>query len=273
MDVLEPPVPLYVPATRPDRIPKALATEATRVIIDLEDAVPSTLKESARENAVQAILDHASDRLEVRINQLTSDDGVADLEALARVRENLRGIVIPKLAEPGVARKVKAQFPDVSIEGIVETPRGVMNLEDICADSALAAVSLGEEDLRRSLMLGDDKALNPIRLRLVVAHQAAGKGSPRAGAYANVRDHQGLYDSCQRLSDWGFYGRSAIHPEQISIIKQGFNPTAEDLMKAKSLLSADFDEKGAVSTPEGHLVDEPTIRWAQTVIKRSNTTL
>ena len=47
---------LFVPATRPERIPKALATGADAVIVDLEDAVAQGLKSEARTHLDDGVL-------------------------------------------------------------------------------------------------------------------------------------------------------------------------------------------------------------------------
>src|SRR4051794_19362139 len=76
---------LYVPGHRADLIPKALASEADSVVVDLEDAVPSEEKAVARQNAI-ALLDSVSDRVWIRLNNVRSREGMLDLNALAEVR-------------------------------------------------------------------------------------------------------------------------------------------------------------------------------------------
>ena len=59
---------LFVPATRAERIPKAIATGADRVIVDLEDAVQENLKEQARDNLERFLSDNPHARILVRVN-------------------------------------------------------------------------------------------------------------------------------------------------------------------------------------------------------------
>ena len=73
---------LFVPATRPDRVDKALKTGADGVIMDLEDAVAHALKAEARATAQKTIAEHAQRRLMVRVNALGSGHNRKDLEAV-----------------------------------------------------------------------------------------------------------------------------------------------------------------------------------------------
>ena len=69
---------LFVPANRPDRIEKALSSEADLVCMDLEDSVPVAEKDSARAIALETLAQIASPRLALRINGLATRAGLAD---------------------------------------------------------------------------------------------------------------------------------------------------------------------------------------------------
>ncbi len=59
---------LFVPASRPERIPKAIASGAGAVIVDLEDAVPAEAKDSARQALDSFLAGHDGAPIYVRIN-------------------------------------------------------------------------------------------------------------------------------------------------------------------------------------------------------------
>ncbi|MEE4462598.1 aldolase/citrate lyase family protein, partial [Azotobacter chroococcum] len=69
---------LFVPASRPERIPKALASGADAVIVDLEDAVEEDLKAEARASLDAFLSDHPQARLLVRINAPVHPQQAAD---------------------------------------------------------------------------------------------------------------------------------------------------------------------------------------------------
>ena len=85
---------LFVPGNRPDRVDKAVATAADRVIIDLEDAVAFSQKEETRPVVRDKIIAHKHHRILVRVNALETDFLLGDLEAF--VVEELGGLVLPK---------------------------------------------------------------------------------------------------------------------------------------------------------------------------------
>ena len=47
--------------------------------------------------------------------------------------------------------------------------------------------------------------------------------------YADFRDSDGLWSSCERAAQEGFTGRIAIHPDQIAVINEAFMPSASDV--------------------------------------------
>ena len=73
---------LFVPGSRPDRFAKAKAAGAGLTVIDLEDAVPFEEKESARKAALDHIRSEPAMGWAVRINAVTTADGIRDLAAL-----------------------------------------------------------------------------------------------------------------------------------------------------------------------------------------------
>ena len=87
---------LFVPASRPERIPKALASGADAVIVDLEDAVEEPLKAEARANLEAFLTDHRQARLLVRVNAPLHPGQAADLE-LCRRQPGIVGVVLPKV--------------------------------------------------------------------------------------------------------------------------------------------------------------------------------
>src|SRR5450830_1917828 len=86
---------LFVPATRPERIPKALASGADRVIVDLEDAVQENLKEQARDNLERFLSENPQVRILVRVNAPEHWAHKADL-ALCRRHAGVTAILLPK---------------------------------------------------------------------------------------------------------------------------------------------------------------------------------
>lgn len=266
---------LYCPATRTDLFSKAMATAADAVVFDLEDAVLSREKERAREE-LATFLDAQSDRdaraprVLVRVNGPSTpwfDDDVAMLKS----SRGVAGVRLSKVTAPEDVLRVADALPGIELHPAVETAAGLVNLHQICALEQVASVALGEADLRASLRLASEDALDHLRVDLVCAMAAAGKRPPMGSAYLNVRDDVGLAQTTRRLAALGYVGRTAIHPRQIGGILEAFRPAREEVELAAARLKAarraDIDRSsGAFVMSDGTFIDVPVVQAAQLVI-------
>ncbi|MBX6385628.1 MAG: CoA ester lyase, partial [Microbispora sp.] len=160
---------LYVPADRPDRIAKALGGEADMVIVDLEDAVAPENKDAARAEVV-ALLSTPRPRVEVRVNDVRTAYGRADLEALAPLLRGSGGLRIPKVESADEVRRVADAVPGVPLRPAIESALGLERAFEIAtASPAVAGIGLGEADLRADLGVADEAGLAWARSRIVVA--------------------------------------------------------------------------------------------------------
>ena len=94
---------LFVPASRPAMIPKAAASAADAVCIDLEDAVAPDEKPASRANVVRALkeIDFGRRVRMVRINGLDGPFAYRDLvEVVEAAGDRLDLIMIPKVGSP-----------------------------------------------------------------------------------------------------------------------------------------------------------------------------
>src|SRR5881409_222414 len=100
---------LYVPANNPHMIAKAAVIEADSIVFDLEDAVPTQEKESARRSLGSAFrkADWGHRELGVRMNAPGTPDGERDLAVLA-AEPMVSMLVVPK-AESDLSRSVRRQ--------------------------------------------------------------------------------------------------------------------------------------------------------------------
>lgn len=271
--VVAPPLTwLYVPGDRPERFAKALASEADVVILDLEDAVAPAHKDAARLNA-HALLGSATPKpVVVRINDVRSRWGAADL-ALLRESANLSGVRVPKVESADDVRGVRTALASraLPIHCLIESARGVEAAYEIAtADPSVASVGLGEADLSSDLGVTDEDALLWSRSRIVVAARAAGLPAPAMSVYTKIDDLEGLAASCRRGRSLGFIGRAAIHPRQLPVIAQSFTPTEAEANAARELLdalrTAAAAEHGVAILPNGRFIDRAMIDGAERVI-------
>ncbi|GLW11025.1 CoA ester lyase [Microtetraspora sp. NBRC 13810] len=256
---------LYVPADRPDRVAKALATAADVVIVDLEDAVADDAKDRARENTAALLASGVSRPLQIRINDPRGPYGAADLDELAPYLALTEGVRLPKVESAAELAGVAGAVPGARLHPLLESALGVERAFEIAtASPAVASVGLGEADLRADLRVSDEAGLAWVRSRIVVAARAAGLPAPVQSAYADVRDLDGLAASCAAGRALGFRGRTAIHPAQLPVIAAAFRPTEEEVARAREVMS--LAGAGAAALPDGRFVDAAIVRQAEEVL-------
>jgi citrate lyase subunit beta/citryl-CoA lyase len=244
---------LYVPADRPDRVEKAIASRAHAVIVDLEDAVAPAAKDAARAGLAELLAAPRGKPVYVRVNA-----GVAaDLDTVAGLP--LAGVVVPKVARPEDVPAV-----GLPVLCLIESAAGVERAFDIASAPGVAGISLGEADLRSetgALEAGLDWA----RARIVNAAVAAGLPRPPQSVYPRLRDDEGLAASCRRGRELGQLGRTAIHPEQLPVIERAYLPTEDEVEQARATVER-LEGAGAGTLADGAFVDAAMLGAARQLV-------
>jgi citrate lyase subunit beta / citryl-CoA lyase len=255
---------LYVPGDQPERVVKALASDADVVIVDLEDAVRPEAKAAARDNLPSLLGGVDSTQgLQVRINALTTRWVDEDLEAVSALPPGV-GVRVPKCEDPLALDDLDRRLGSRPLHLLVESALGVEAAFALTQCVRVASIGLGEADLRADLGVIDDGGLLWARSRIVNAAAAAGLPPPSMSVYPDVADLDGLRESCAAGRRLGFLGRAAIHPRQLPVISAAFRPPVADVARARELLAAaDTSDAGAVLTADGRFVDEAVLREAR----------
>lgn len=253
---------LYVPATRSDRVGKALASPADCVVVDLEDSVVHARKQEARELTVALLQSPPPKPIVVRVNDLRGPWGLDDLAAVAR--GNVAGVRIPKATEPDLIREAAAVLRSAGCAAplylLVESALGLERAYDLArSDEQVGGLALGEADLRADLRVEADEGLCYARSRIVAAARAAGLPPPVQSVHTVLHDIDGLRESTRLGRRLGFFGRSVIHPSQVPIVHGALTPTPAEVAAARELVDA-LDEAelagtGALVLPDGRFVD------------------
>lgn len=249
---------LYVPADRPERVPKALASGADAVIVDLEDAVAPARKEEARAG-LEALLGPQTDvRVFLRVNAADTPWHADDLGASARLP--LAGVIVPKVESADAVPQL-----GVPVNCLIETPLGIERAFEIASAPGVGGLSLGEADLRARTG-ASGSGLDWARSRVVNAAVAAGLPRPPQSVYLGVKDLDGLAESCRRGRELGFFGRTAIHPQQLPVIEAAWLPTEEEVLRAREVVAAARDHAGGGFAAGGDFVDAPVVAAAEQVL-------
>lgn len=272
---------LYVPAHETERVKKAVLSEADCVILDLEDSVPESQKEKARDQAVDVICSLADYRQRpviIRINGAKTRWHDEDIFEIRNCTPNINfgGIRIPKVESAQYVREIASELgPGAALQLLIETARGITRMNTLAtAHPSVTSIGLGETDLSSDLSWNSDTALDQVRLKLVIEAKSAGLMRPSASVFTNVKDISGLANSTLRLKNMGFFGRNVIHPLQVSIVNSIFTPTSHELETAQNLLNEASEQCAAgVSAfirADGTFVDPAVMHSAEQIVALNN---
>lgn len=225
---------LFLPASNPRAVAKALTLACDMVILDLEDAVPDADKADARSAAVAALAEGFGNRLTaVRINGFMTPWHDDDLTAVNASRADF--IVIPKVES---AAMVAAMGKPVVT--MIESPSGIANARDIAAAQGVAALLAGTNDLKAELGIpfAADRAGLMLALQsIVLAARLAGIAA-FDGVFNALDDDDRLARECSEGRALGFDGKSLIHPGQIATANRLFGPSEAEIDDARALIAA-----------------------------------
>ena len=251
---------LFVPGSRPDRFASAVASGADVTILDLEDAVAPDGKDAAR-NAVGQYLGTDSG-VAVRINGHGTPWFDLDLD----VAGTAAAVVLAKAESPEVVAAVIAALPPGRpVLPLVETPRGLMAISEICSVPGVVRIAFGNVDFAAELGVdpASHAALAAARSQVVYASAAAGCAPPVDGVTTAMRDSAVLLSDAQHARELGFTAKLLIHPSQVASVAKIMAPTAEEVAWARAVLASSSEGVGVL---DGHMVDQPVLRRARRIL-------
>lgn len=248
---------LYLPASNARAIEKARTLPADVVILDLEDAVGPEDKPDARASAVQALEDGGFGKRLVgaRINGLDTTWGAEDLAAVGKLADL---IVVPKAGSPqDVAKVAEALKPGAGLWAMIETARAVLDLPAIAATPGLTGLLLGSNDLALELRARHvpDRAPLAYAMGALVAAGRANGLTVIDAVFNDLEDAAGFAAECAQARDFGFDGKSLIHPSQIGPCNAAFSPLDAERAAAQAIVDAfaapENAGKGAIRVGRG----------------------
>jgi citrate lyase subunit beta/citryl-CoA lyase len=262
---------LYVPATNPRALDKAVELPADVVIVDLEDSVGAEAKDQARAAAVAAIRrGFPGKTVALRINGLDTPFGQADLKAVVQAQPDV--VVLPKVSTPEPIQAVTRGIgQDTRLWAMIESCMALIRMPDIAGASrstGLAGLLVGTNDLAAEMRCHsgvDRHALVPALSQVVITARAWGL-TPLDGPYNDFQDPGGLEIQCRHAAELGFDGKSLIHPAQIEAANRAFSPSAERIAWARAVIAA-FERapKAGVLSVQGRMVEGMHLREAQAI--------
>ncbi len=294
-DAVAPRSVLFVPATRPALLAKALASAADAIVLDLEDSVALACKAEARANAVtllSALSPNAVGNkiISLRINALDTPFWYRDVIDIIENKALLHRIMIPKVGSAADVYAVAALAnraadavgsTPLQLEVILECAAGLENVGQIVRAPHVVAAHFGCADYAASMGMPEtgigalhahypaDARHYPL-VRMVMACRAAGV-QPLDGPFGDYSNGDAYTASAQRALVLGCVGKWAIHPAQVALANSVYSPSADAVHEAERILAAMTqaakDGSGAV-TLDGKLIDLASVRQARALLAR-----
>jgi malyl-CoA/(S)-citramalyl-CoA lyase len=299
----------FFPASNPKMVAKVpdMAAKVDVLLANLEDGVPATDKDAARAGLVEVATGwtSTSTQLWTRVNSLDSPWGLDDLvAAVTEAGDAIDVVMIPKVEGPEdihyvdrllaqLEAKAGRRTP-ILVHALLETARGVANVEEICAASPrMQGLSLGPADLAANrrmkttrvggghpgyLVRQDPDTADPeapratyqqdlwhyTLARMVDACVANGI-LPYYGPFGDIADTVACEDQFRNAYLLGCVGAWSLHPTQIDIAKRVFSPDPAEVAHARRVIAAMGDGTGAVML-DGKMEDDASVKQCRVVI-------
>lgn len=269
---------LYMPGSKTRALEKARGLPADGLIFDLEDAVAPDAKAEARENVVKALSEGGYGKREilVRTNALNTPWGYDDLVAAAT--SGADAVLLPKVESADAVRQAEVVLEnagapdDLAIWAMMETPRGVLRAEEIAESSPrMGGFVLGTSDLAKDLHAAHTRKRLPFVTSLGLCMLAARAADIAVidGVHLDLEDEDGFAYACRQGVEFGFDGKSLIHPKQIAAANKAFAPSADEVAWAEKIIAAHAEAAKAgqgVVVVDGKLVENLHVVNAQRLV-------
>jgi citrate lyase subunit beta/citryl-CoA lyase len=238
-----------MPGANAKALEKAKTLPADVLLLDLEDSVAPEAKIAAREQVAAAVKAGGYGKREVivRVNALVTPWGRDDIVAAGAAGPD--GILAPKVESGEQVRALdvemtKAGFAaHASLWVMIETPRAILNLAEIAAaahGTRLSVFVMGLNDLAKETRAraGAGRAAFYAPLSLAVTAARAEGIYAIDGVYNDIADSAGFEAECRQGLEFGFDGKTLIHPSQIDVCNAVFAPTEEEVLRARAVIDA-----------------------------------
>ena len=259
---------IFAPGLRPDMFPKALASGADIVCIELEDGIAPKDKLIARQRAL-VLFEHpqADDGVEriVRINSMRERFGIEDVGAILATQTPPPALMMPKVRTPDEVKQLDGLLTeaghDTALHVIIETNEGLEAAYEIAhCSNRIAALFFGGVDMAAELRCKN--AWEPLLYaRSRVVHAAASAGLDVIDVpYLDLDDTTGMRVEAQQARELGFAGKGAVHPKQIAVLNEVFTPSEDQIDRARRIIDEFETADTGLVVIDGKLIEKPVLR-------------
>lgn len=240
---------LYMPGANAKALEKAKTLAADVLLLDLEDSVAPEAKEAAREQVAAAVRRGGYGKREViiRVNALSTPWSREDIAAAGGARPD--GVLAPKVESAAQVEELDRAMTSAGFDGgaslwiMIETPRAIFNLPEIVAakrGTRLQALVMGLNDLAKETRMRAGATRSAFQAAMSQTVTAARMEGLTAidGVFNDIADTAGFEAECRQGLEFGFDGKTLIHPSQIDVCNEVFAPTAEEIARARAVIEA-----------------------------------
>ena len=279
---------LFVPGANAAMVSTSFIYQPDTIMFDLEDSVALSEKDSARMLVAHALQHPLYREMEtlVRVNPLTSEYGLADLNAA--VRAGASGIRLPKTDGAQDITDMETEIERIERDcgrevgstlmlAAIESPQGILAANEIAqASKRLIGIALGAEDYVRAMKTErSPEGIELLFARSTILHAARANGLMAFDTvYSDARNEEGFLREAALIKQMGFDGKSLINPAQIALIHNLFAPTQKEVDYAEKVIKAAEDAAKAgfgVVSLHGKMVDTPTNERSRLIVQRAQT--
>jgi citrate lyase beta subunit len=254
---------LFLPASNARAIAKAREAGCDLVVLDLEDAVKSEDKNSARDAAVDAVGTAWPMPVAIRVNGEGTEWHSLDVDSVASSKADI--IVVPRAVSSRLIHEV-AEAVTKPVLAMIETAAGVLAAAEIAKQTA--GLIAGTNDLRADLRLPLDANRETITasLQMIVLAARAAAVPVFDGVFNRLDDPDGFLREAQDGRRLGFDGKSLIHPDQIAPCHQTFAPRDAEIDRARRLVEA---FRGGAERFENEMIERMHVEAAHRLLERA----
>lgn len=247
---------LYMPGANAKVLEKAKTLACDAIIMDMEDAVAPEMKQEARDCITAALAGGGYGKREIIIRTNGTDTEYFDDDLKCAVAAKPDAILVPKVSSKDQVLKIDAKIRElnggnpIDIWAMIETPRAILDIFSICSAAETVpfkALVMGTNDLAKET----GALLDVERAPFLYALSAAVNGgkcfglSVIDGVFNEIQNTEGFESQCVQGKNFGFDGKTLIHPSQIEVCNNIFAPKPEEIAYARAVVAAFADPANA----------------------------
>lgn len=276
---------MFVPAHNQKLLDSSLHRDADVLLLDIEDSVPPTDKQTARNNILEFVKRPEAQGKVIfpRVNDRESGELLRDLYQLTV--DGIAGFMYPKSTKEEDVYFVGKLLETIEYEKgipvgtfklipLIETVGAIVNIKDICtACNRVIAVAFGCEDYVTDLGGKHDPEGQSIfyaRNAIVNAARATGV-LPIDTVHIKVHDLEDLEKNLILAKNLGFEGMLVLNPKELPLVNQYFAPSEEEVAWAEEMvqLTAEAKAEGkGVAVKEGKFIGPPMLKMAEKILAK-----